>query len=113
MAGWSRTPRAADYLLVDAVHPLQQPVLEHEGVDAVDHALHELHLGVAQPVLVGDVVGDAWARGGVQVDRASQEKDEKTNLSGLQTRPWCRGAAPSAPRTCAHSVKDLKQIFCQ
>ena len=34
------------------------PVLLHEGVDAVDHLLDELHLGVAEPVLVGDVVGD-------------------------------------------------------
>ena len=34
------------------------PVLLHEGVDAVDHLLDELHLGVAEPVLVGDVVGN-------------------------------------------------------
>ena len=33
-------------------------VLLHEGVDAVDHLLVELHLGVAEPVLVGDVVGN-------------------------------------------------------
>ena len=30
-----------------------------ESVDTIDHLLYELHLGVAQPVLVGDVVGDA------------------------------------------------------
>ena len=34
------------------------PVLLYEGVDAVDHLLDELHLGVAEPVLVGDVVGN-------------------------------------------------------
>ena len=34
------------------------PVLLHEGVDAVNHLLDELHLGVAEPVLVGDVVGN-------------------------------------------------------
>ena len=34
-------------------------VLLPQGVDAVDHLLDELHLGVAKPVLVGDVVGDA------------------------------------------------------
>ena len=35
------------------------PVLLHEGVDAVNHLLDELHLGVSEPVLVRDVVGDA------------------------------------------------------
>ena len=34
-------------------------VLLHQSVDAVNHLLDELHLGVAQPVLVGDVVGHA------------------------------------------------------
>ena len=34
-------------------------VLLHQCVDAVNHLLDELHLGVAQPVLVGDVVGHA------------------------------------------------------
>ena len=34
-------------------------VLLHQGVDAVNHLLDELHLGVAEPVLVRDVVSDA------------------------------------------------------
>ena len=34
-------------------------VLLHQGVDAVNHLLDELHLGVAKSVLVGDIVGDA------------------------------------------------------
>lgn len=38
---------------------LEDPVLLDEGVDAVDHLLDELDLAVAQPVLVGNVVGDA------------------------------------------------------
>ena len=38
---------------------LELPVLLDEGVDAVNHLLDELDLAVAQPVLVGDVVGDA------------------------------------------------------
>ena len=37
---------------------LELLVLLNEGVDAVNHALNQLHLGVAQPVLVGDVIGD-------------------------------------------------------
>ena len=38
---------------------LELLVLLDEGVDAVNHLLDELDLAVAQPVLVGDVVGDA------------------------------------------------------
>ena len=37
----------------------QSHVLLVESVDPIDHLLYELHLGVSQPVLVGDVVGDA------------------------------------------------------
>ena len=37
----------------------QSLVLLVKHVDPVDHLLYELHLRVAQPVLVGDVVGDA------------------------------------------------------
>merc|ERR1719430_1156386 len=37
----------------------QVPVLLDEGVDPVYHLLDQLHLGVSQPVLVGDVVGNA------------------------------------------------------
>ena len=42
-----------------AVLLLELDILLVEGVDAVDHALHKLDLGVAQTVLVGDVVGVA------------------------------------------------------
>ena len=38
---------------------LELEVLLVEGVDTVNHALDELNLGVAQAVLVGDVVGVA------------------------------------------------------
>ena len=38
---------------------LQGVVFFVEGVDTIDHLLHKLNLGVSQPVLVGDVVGDA------------------------------------------------------
>ena len=37
----------------------QVSVLLHQGVDAVNHLLDELHLGVPEPVLVRDIVGDA------------------------------------------------------
>ena len=36
---------------------LELLVLLDEGVDAVYHALNKLHLGIAQPMLVGDVIG--------------------------------------------------------
>ena len=38
---------------------LELEVLLPQGVDSVDHDLDQLHLGVAQTVLVGDVVGVA------------------------------------------------------
>ena len=37
----------------------EDSVLLHQGVDAVNHLLDEFHLGVAEPVLVRDVVSDA------------------------------------------------------
>ena len=48
--------------MLDVLHAvllLELDVLLPEGVDSVDHALHELDLGVAETVLVGDVVGVA------------------------------------------------------
>ena len=39
---------------------LELDILHVEFVDAVNHGLDELHFGVAKPVLVRDVVGDAW-----------------------------------------------------
>jgi hypothetical protein len=44
--------------LLEAVLGGQLLVLGPEGVDAVDHLLDQLHLGVAEAVLVRDVVGD-------------------------------------------------------
>ena len=44
------------------LNPVSLPerlILLVERVDAVNHLLDELHLAVAQPVLVGDVVGYA------------------------------------------------------
>ncbi len=56
--------------VVEAVYDLQAvlllelEVLLPEGVDAVNHDLDQLHLGVAETVLVGDVVGVACRKGG-------------------------------------------------
>ena len=55
-----RTAPAPHRLLLHAVLLLQLEVLLVQGVDAVDHLLHQLHLGVAQAVLVRDVVGVSW-----------------------------------------------------
>ena len=41
---------------------LELDILLPQGVDGVDHDLDQLHLGVAQTVLVGDVVGVAWGK---------------------------------------------------
>lgn len=38
---------------------LKLPILLNQGVDTVDHSLDQLHLGVAETVLVGDVVSDS------------------------------------------------------
>ena len=43
---------------------LELKILLVESVDTVDHGLHELHLGVAQAVLVGNVVCDAGLAAG-------------------------------------------------
>ena len=40
-------------------------VLLVEGVDTINHLLDQLDLAVAQPVLVGDVVGDAGLAAGL------------------------------------------------
>ena len=44
----------------DVVLLLELHILLPQCVDGVDHDLDQLHLGVAQAVLVGDVVGVAW-----------------------------------------------------
>jgi hypothetical protein len=45
---------------LEAVLGRELLVLGPEGVHPVDHLLDQLHLGVAQPVLVRDVVGHAY-----------------------------------------------------
>ena len=48
--------------MLDVLHAvllLELDVLLPEGVDSVDHALHELDLGVAETVLVGYVISVA------------------------------------------------------
>ena len=63
----SLSPRASEslsdvFVVVVGLHAvllLEFEVLLPEGVDAVDHALHELDLGVPEAVLVRDVVGVA------------------------------------------------------
>ena len=48
-----------EVVAVDGLHAvllLELEVLLPQGVDAVNHDLYQLHLGVAEPVLVGDVV---------------------------------------------------------
>ena len=47
---------------LNAVSLLQSNVFLVESVDAVDHLLYELHLGVSKPVLVRDVVGHTWTQ---------------------------------------------------
>ena len=47
---------ADKYKALDAMSRPQSHVLLVESVDSIDHLLYELHLGVSQPVLVGDVV---------------------------------------------------------
>ncbi len=42
---------------LQAVLLLELEVLLPEGVHAVNHDLDQLHLGVAETVLVGDVIG--------------------------------------------------------
>jgi hypothetical protein len=44
-------------------------VLHPEGVDAVNHLLDQLHLGVAQAVLVRDVVSDTFKKIGEKLSR--------------------------------------------
>ena len=53
---------------VDGLHAvllLELEVLLPQGVDAVNHDLHQLHLGVPEPVLVGDVVSVTWIESGL------------------------------------------------
>merc|ERR1711962_176814 len=66
-----------------AVLLLQGIVFRVQGVDAINHLLHKLDLRVSQPVLVGDVVGDAGLATGLA-----------PSAPGLQVQllaPGCQG----------------------
>ena len=39
---------------------LEISVLGDKSVDTINHLLYQLHLRVAKPVLVGDVIGHTW-----------------------------------------------------
>ena len=58
-AGKGVTSYSRDVILLEAVLLLELPVLLDESVDAVDHLLDQLHLAVAEAVLVRDVVRHA------------------------------------------------------
>ena len=45
--------------------PLEVQVLPVESVHAVNHGLHQLYFGVAQTVLVADIVGDSSLSAGL------------------------------------------------
>ena len=75
----------------------QSNVLLVESVDSVNHLLYELHLGVSQPVFVGDVVGYTWTERR-QLERRTKYR-ETTHQSGHQTLPWYRVAGGEVPHT--------------
>ncbi len=52
---------------LQAVLLLELEILLPEGVDAVNHDLDQLHLGVAETVLVGDVIGVACRERGILI----------------------------------------------
>ena len=58
-----------------AVLLLEFQVLLPERVDAVNHLLHELDLGVAEAVLVGDVVGVACKSSSFQLTMIGNEEE--------------------------------------
>merc|ERR1719327_2217361 len=71
------------YKLLHSVSLPESLVLLVESVDAVNHLLDQLDLAVAQPVLVGDVVGDASLAAGLS-----------PGAPGLQVQllaPGCQG----------------------
>ena len=58
-----------------AVLLLQLEVLLPEGVDTIDHGLDELNLGVAETVLVGNVVGVAGLAAGLAAGATGLESE--------------------------------------
>jgi hypothetical protein len=56
--------RGIALISLQAVLLLELQVLREESVDTVDHGLDKLHLGVAQAMLVGNVVGDSIVTAG-------------------------------------------------
>ena len=69
-------------------------VLLDQGVDAVNHLLDQLHLGVAQPVLVRDVVSHTCAgeRGLDKGEEGTKMLAKVLDLTGLAA-----GLSPGAP----------------
>ena len=69
-------------------------VLLDQGVDAVNHLLDQLHLGVAQPVLVRDVVSHTCAgERGLDIGEEGTKMLAKVlDLTGLAA-----GLSPGAP----------------
>ena len=68
-------------------------VLLDQGVDAVNHLLDELNLGVAQPVLVRDVVSHTCAgERGLDIGEGTKMLAKVLNLTGLAA-----GLSPGAP----------------
>ncbi len=59
---------------LQAVLLLELEILLPEGVDAVNHDLDQLHLGVAETVLVGDVIGVACRKSNLIRFRLHKEK---------------------------------------
>ena len=81
----------ADVGCLHAVLLLELDVLLPEGVDSVDHALHELDLGVAEAVLVGDVVGVACeGKLGVKLRTAQELKCTSTKKISSSTMQQMR-----------------------
>ena len=82
----------------DVMLLLELEVLLPESVDSVNHDLDKLHLGVAETVLVRDVIGVAliYNMSNMFLENVTYLS---THQSDHQTLPWCHGAGQRAPRT--------------
>ena len=85
-------------LNADVVLLLELEVLLPQGVDGVNHDLDQLDLGVAETVLVRDVIGVAliYIMSNMFLENVTYVS---THQSGHLTLPWCHGAGQRAPRT--------------
>ena len=77
---------------------LELDILLPEGVDGVNHDLDQLNLGIAETVLVRDVIGVAliYIMSNMFLENVTYVS---THQSGHLTLPWCHGAGQRAPRT--------------